>query len=765
MEIASRLIFILALSGCIVCYGGNGGSRVSSSDSEELSPQAIGQLVQATVGTPPRWSLLPLQDASRDVACFVLNVKQGNCVFLRGPAGTVVVDAGTQVTGTVSPKRNVFQKWASFKERYRDVIDYCFTNVAVVSFVITHLDIDHYLYVPFLARFAVEHRVTHLNFFIGVTNEQEIAGFVHHLQQSNILPKQCHFFRHLTPTRRSNANFSVKKDEFFPNWKRFSPTSPTEKEAGINIENILQRTLGSPCARFHTLIPINGLTDPTDKNAQSLVLLFEHQGSNILFTGDATGDTLEAILGNLHPATQTVDDQVEKLFLEYGQDILNCDKFNQYLDILGIQNQQQLMHTLVVSAISKRNRQLLLSVNLIMESHHGSDQKGCNLWLPVVIKMSGCNFCGSICSADALESTYGHPRHFTLAGVLFPPSAKGLRKLVFSKTPFKGGSEGNRFITKKADTSKNVFQTALVDVYQFLFTHDGMFVHYQDIRGQLTSTGGLSAYSRWFWDKLLAGELQTLDGAFLHGAFSANNRLLATKHIAPGHVRNTPALLTFFHLVSAEDQQLLLGNVCKFCGQFDLNPLLVFWVSPDMLTSIGLPWEPTEENPMELPPAEPTPPTNYRIIDVPNDGNCGIVAILRGLNPQISSHDLHQQILDLRCIAATLVPSEDADTSLVQEQTIRIGGWKKWLAIEDFQYIAQAVKRPIVVITNVDNVWNYYRFEVGGPGDNGAIDDGQSGAEVILDCYFDANKGCLFVYYESTNGDISKRHFNAIVHN
>ncbi|MDR0755956.1 MAG: hypothetical protein LBE99_03535 [Puniceicoccales bacterium] len=546
------------------------------------------------------------------------------------------------------------------------------------------------------------------------------------------------------------------------------------------VEQVLQETLGSKCAHFHTLIPINGLIHPADKNAQSLVLLFEHQGSNILFTGDATGNTLEAILGNQHPITQIVDEKAEQLFFETldEQAILNCDAFDQNLyqlvTGLNVASKLHLMHTLIVSAISKRNRQLLCSVNLMMESHHGSDQESCNLWLQTVIKKSGCNFCGSISSADALESAYGHPRHLTVIGNIFPPSARGLRKSVLSSTPFTGKLDHDRFIIKIANTSENVFQTALVDAYQFLFNNNGMSVHYSmannAIESQLTSTGGLSAYSRNFWEIFLKGDLQPLDGAFLHGAFSAINRLFTTRHITTGYGRNTPALLTVYNSLQYEgDKQLLLDNAREFCSQFALDPLRVFGVSREMLTPIG----PDTQIRLELPPVEPTAAdqlqepahqTNYMKLDVPNDGNCGIAAILRGLNPQISPHDLHQQISELREVAAACVPLEDDGSGLVQEQKTRIAGWKKWLAIEDFQYIAQAVGQPIVVITNVGDVWNYYRFTTEGS-NHGAIPEKQSGVETILDESLNARPECLFVYYESNDGLNPTRHFQAIVHN
>ncbi|MDR0647212.1 MAG: hypothetical protein LBF43_02115 [Puniceicoccales bacterium] len=772
MKIVSRLIFTLALSGCIACYGGPGGS---SSDSEELPVQALEQLTQTTNADRSLLSLSPL--VAHDVACFVLNVKQGNCVFLRGPSGTVVVDAGTQISGLVdfSAGHQPSKKWDAFRERYSDVINYCFTGVPIVSFVITHLDIDHYLYVPFLAKFAVANGARGLNFFIGINIEYNIKEFTKHLCQLQIEPGRYQMFGHCTPTRRNKDNFFSVRDQMFPSWQRFAIAEDgigREPWSLETIEGTLNKTLGSEHAHFHTLIPINGLKNPEKDNAESLVLLFEHQGSNILFTGDATGDTLEAILGNRYTMTQSVDAAVEQLFFKSSdmQAILNYSGFSPeiqeelrpLIDSLRIENDQQLTHTLAVSSISKRNRHLLSSVNLMMESHHGSDQEGCNAWLPMVKAMSGCNFCGSISSTDALQSMYGHPRHLTFSGVDFPPSARGLRKPVFTNTPSEIGWKIDRFTTKQANTKKNVFQTALVDVYQFLFTNDGMGINYhmhgEPMGGQLTSTGGLSVYSRNLWERFLKEvPLRACDLSYLHGAFSRDHSIFATKHIAPGHIRNTPALLTVRHsLRYDEDKQLLLANAHAFCSLFELNPVFVFGVSPDTLQEIGL----------EYSPEEPLSLTNYTPMDVPDDGDCGIAAVLCGLNPeQFFAEDPHDHILRLRHDAAELVPLEDDGSGLMQEQKTRIASGKRWLAIEDFQYIARVIERPILVITNVDGSWNWHRFELEGEGESGSgiIPDGRAGVEAILDANFEDNPGRLFVYHES-RGDVI-RHFQAIVHN
>jgi hypothetical protein len=299
-------------------------------------------------------------------------------------------------------------------------------------------------------------------------------------------------------------------------------------------------------------------------------------------------------------------------------------------------------------------------------------------------------------------------------------------------------------------------------VYLFLFTYAGMSVRYhgdgKDIEGQLTSTGGLSLYSRNLWGVFLQGALQPFTLGSLCGTFSTDRKIFTTRSI-----QNIPALLVVFYLLHPEDQQLLLDNARKFCDQLELSPLFVFGVSPDMLASIGLEL-PSIEPPaleFELPPPERR--SNYTIINVPNDGNCGIAAVLCGLNPQTFSQG-YPDILRLRQGAAGFVPQEDADLELirlVQEQKARIAGWKKWLAIEDFHYIAQAIGRPILVITNVNGAWNYHRFALGRPGESAAILGGPSGAEAILD----DNLNCLFVYHESKDGGDARRHFQAIVHN
>jgi hypothetical protein len=290
-----------------------------------------------------------------------------------------------------------------------------------------------------------------------------------------------------------------------------------------------------------------------------------------------------------------------------------------------------------------------------------------------------------------------------------------------------------------------------VDVYLFLFTDAGTFIKYHDIEGQLTSTGGLSLYCRNLWAVFLQGALQPFTLGSLYGAFATDRKIFATRSI-----QNIPALLVVFRLLQhAEDQQLLLANARQFCDQLALSPVSVFDVSPDMLASIELELPSIEPPTLEFESPPPERRSNYTIINVPNDGECGITAVLLGMGEETSLNN----ICALRQAAAALEPPEGAEPTLVEEQRRRIA--RGWLAIEDFHYIAQAIGRPILVITNVNGVWNYYRFEVNGAGTNGAIPGGQPGAKAILD----DNPNCLFVYHESKDGGDATRHFQAIVRN
>jgi len=273
-----------------------------------------------------------------------------------------------------------------------------------------------------------------------------------------------------------------------------------DQASGLSISEIqqnLNQTLGSGSFKF--LIPINGLLHPSEKNNQSLVFTFEHNGSTVLFTGDATGDTLEGILG--HPNKSTANNKV------IAENFLNRKKENS--------------HEEIISTISSRNRDLLRHINLFMNPHHGAEDKGCSKWLPTVIRLSQENFCGAIFSAPG-GGKYGHPRNW-VDFVEFPQSAIGDKCKLFSCV---ATSKHNYFISKMQQTSRQVYETCIIPYYSFLFTKDGI-VHENENNRPITSRSGWSLYTQKFLDMIRKGGNDNFYR--LSGAIEANQRLLKLK--------------------------------------------------------------------------------------------------------------------------------------------------------------------------------------------------------------------------------------------
>ena len=478
-----------------------------------------------------------LKNDPQGVECFILDVGAGNCVFLHSSTGTVVVDSGSSAVG-----------YEDFSEKNRSVIEKCFSGINQVTFISTHIDQDHCNYIPKLAKFAVENNKSiNINFLVGGELNDETNIFYQDCSQAcNKYP--FNFIVHST-NKRQNINNIDEKQNKLPSLHLYNDG----QTLCINyVEQMLKDTLGC-IANFYILSPVNGLIKPESSNSQSIVLLFEHRGSTILFTGDATGDTLEAILGNRSETTTDTDEEILNLFLS-GQIYEVIYDYDSTLR--------------VISAVSKRNRRLLRNVNLLMIPHHGSDKDGCNLWLPKIIQMSKNKFCGCIVSANPLNSQYGHARHAAIDMIDFPQSARGIKKESISCTPFKGGNKPDRFVRKIKITTKNIFQVEKTGFCQVTFDNSGMKICHKELQ-RLTTNGGFSLYNNHFWDLFVSEEESAI--FILYGAFLANNNIFKMKDING----NLPIFLKLQEL-NEEQNNLFLYNVDCFLSSFELSQKDVF---------------------------------------------------------------------------------------------------------------------------------------------------------------------------------------------
>ena len=132
--------------------------------------------------------------------------------------------------------------------------------------------------------------------------------------------------------------------------------------------------------RSFFLTPTPVVEIASDNNSKSLVISINFGVGTILFTGDATGNTVNSIYGD----TMTKD--------------------------------------ININAVSLKNRNLLRRVNFLIGPHHGSETDGSYSFLFKIIKLSYNSFVGVIfCAPDT--SQYKHPNSY-IDLVQWPLSAK-----------------------------------------------------------------------------------------------------------------------------------------------------------------------------------------------------------------------------------------------------------------------------------------------------------------------------------------------------
>lgn len=547
------IFFALVLALCSGLCAENGASSSGrSSESSVLSIDA-GAPPLDNADNPP---LDPQWGSGNDVDVFVCDVKAGNCVFLRGPKGVVVLDAGSSK-----------MPFNDLRRTNKEILA-MFDKVERVTFVATHTDKDHCNFIAQLAADVIRDNPRVItNFCVGGVHDsqkvKELKEEYHRVFSEAHARGHFQFLTHTAPARTSAT------PPAWPYWQNAAEDSPEQiyvfdDADHINlsvgaVELLLTQTLGSPLARFRLLVPINGLVHPEEPNAQSLVILFEHAGSSILFTGDATGETLEAILGDRSASTSDTDAANEASFIDASK-----------TQIQALQEGETPLA--VVSAVSKRNRRLLRCVNLLMEPHHGSDTNGSAWWVPQVIELSADNFCGVLSSSDPLTSQYGQARHMTVSAARFPESARSCthKRAVVTCTVSEAGYKPH-FQRKAAKTTRNIFQTSCASAYQILLRDTGMSIYYYGLAEpqQLTAPGGFSLYTQKFWDFLLQGEKTSFWQ--LCGATQANTSLLKTATLY-----GKSALVLQMSLLPPLERMAFLLNVAGFLKECHLNPEDVF---------------------------------------------------------------------------------------------------------------------------------------------------------------------------------------------
>ena len=255
--------------------------------------------------------------------CFVFNIGQGNFVVLKFNKNILIIDCGSSAI-----------TWDKFHEKNEEVINAIFKESSIKAVVVTHPDEDHYNVLESL--FATTTLDKKCIFVVGRKNKNDHKFFTAYLNE----------------TKLKNTVYAVESDNTYNNANKDLTTALFDKVDGIGTVEILE--------------PVYQITE--DKaNPHSLVLKVIYDKQSILFTGDATKETFEAIYGDA-------------------------------------KNEE-------VKELSIKNRLALKSVNFLIAPHHGASTAESNLWLMHVNAKNPYNFVGAIFCAPR-DTQYGHPNKY-----------------------------------------------------------------------------------------------------------------------------------------------------------------------------------------------------------------------------------------------------------------------------------------------------------------------------------------------------------------
>lgn len=275
-----------------------------------------------------------LNDIENGLLVGSFNVGQGAFSIMRNIKQnvSVIVDCGS-----------ISKKWDEFLAERGVILRNFIGDSLVKAFVITHLDKNHYNYVlPFLREFEAKiARKDQLSLVIGGDTDVKFREMFSKIFLVKIQSNAC--------------SYLLNGEQTFLRCIEDTLNNAIQVPSGIKF---LNPGLG---------------TTKRDKNTQSLVFCLNFRGNNLLFTGDATGATFNAI----------------------------------------------------------SNGSLLKKVNFLMIPHHGSHTQDSPVWQNEIIKLSGDNFVGSLIPIDARNQRDGLPTK-TVTDCRYPMAAQsGDKRKVF----------------------------------------------------------------------------------------------------------------------------------------------------------------------------------------------------------------------------------------------------------------------------------------------------------------------------------------------
>ena len=399
MKIFNSFVFLF-----LFFYNLGGWASSSSSESESLSPPPSLPLASTGEISDDFVRIINQEVFSEGVVyLFAFNVGQGNFILLRHGGTAILIDAGSKNKG---------DKTLYFLNP-KDRLETCLKGARIKAIIITHTDDDHYNYLgeDWLKEFLP--KGTPL--YVGGTFENA-KGIIEKLGVDS-----------------SQLHSRVLGEH----WCNFSTTLLENK----NIEGKLNALI--PGCVFNFLCSPRGLIHPDEKNPQSLVFLLTYGGHSILFTGDATGETLDCCLYGGTPLPSEVE----------------------------------------------KNRRMLKKVNILVVPHHGSETDGSFRWTHYVLKHSKENFLGAIISVDPHISPYGHA-HNWIRELRFPESARSSEcfKIAYA-TKEEPGAGRDKYRWKEKLTHNRIYIT-------------GMLAPIHACCFQFKSTGDITVLSDLGWENL-----------------------------------------------------------------------------------------------------------------------------------------------------------------------------------------------------------------------------------------------------------------------
>ena len=659
----SRFVFFISLFQLLFCFNFASkrlDSQITVSDTEE---EVVVEDLPAP--TSSQQLQLPINECLYGIQIFVISVDQGNFICIKNyhTKKIVIVDAGSS---------NL--RFENLSIVMPESLKYIFEDCTISAIIITHLDRDHYSY------------LTNKKFqeFLKIKSSDPtvICG---------LFERKDFVIVEKIPVPEKTYGIISGSGSYEIIQKGKTPTGCiTEIAKQIN------DNFGCPNA-FTFCLPNKGIEATRSKNACSLVIQLSCAGGNILFTGDATGATFDAL------------------------------------------------------AKIPQNQEIFRNINFLIIPHHGSDSEGSGEWLSNIVKESGDHFVGALVSANPMKSKRNkHPRGQAV-NIPFGMAAKRISKMLFL---FHSKEDGTIHAIR---THRCIYEPALLPgKILWLKLENGLSIFdneaFEKCDKAPESISPFFIPFTTFWNgewvsvysciKSLTKLADTDHTLTVEDKTNLDKNLqkMLTAHTAPMISANQfeTDLSVYYERViekipSEEEKQKnfeLLGELLpQFRLPFGESGLKKQAVSHEDCSKLRPPLLSTDGTP-SVPPSGPDAAeiatmereveelqrsennlriiepqirdANYHIQDVRGDGNCGFYAILQCLH--LDKNYEHVSHGDENWNAAESLRREifSTDPNLSQMVTDRLNQGNRFLplGLEALSLVARAQGRPIIVINS-----------------------------------------------------------------